>query len=202
MSKPVAVVVVLAAAGLAALATPSCFVHRVTDDFACGSSSECGSGRVCEQGYCVDGATTVICPSPCQSCDLDAKTCRIDCTSGRPCGNVHCPAGYDCTIRCTNSGACGDVDCAQAHGCDVDCSGSSACGNLNCGTGACAVRCSGALACPSVDCAASCKCDVTCNNTALSCPVMSCPMALGPCTQQGSSGAPCSSDPPGCDVCF
>jgi hypothetical protein len=205
MSKAAtALVVVLAAAGLAALSTASCSVHRLSDGYACnpaGTGSECGSGRFCDQGFCVEGGSTEGCPGQCTTCDVEDKTCRIECNAGNPCSNVQCPAGYDCTIRCSNSGACGIVDCAQAHSCDIDCSGSAACGPLNCGLQECSIRCAGMFACPLIDCAASCKCDVTCNNVA-SCPSMECPTALGPCTEQGSAGATCDSSQPGCDVCL
>jgi hypothetical protein len=194
-----AILVVLAAAGLAALSVASCSVHRLSDSFTCdpaGDGHECGSDRFCSEGFCVQTG----CPGPCTTCDVGDRTCRIDCTD-KSCGNVQCPAGYDCTIRCTNGGTCGAVDCAQAHSCDVDCSGPGSCGNLNCGKSACTIRCSGVLACPLIDCADACSCDVFCNNPA-SCPSMSCPMGtLEPCTDQGSAGGLCSSDPPGCDKC-
>lgn len=201
--KP-AILVVLAAAGLAALPIASCSVHRVSDGFTCdpaGNGSECASGRVCQQGFCVESGSTEDCPSQCTTCD-SSRSCQIECTPGKPCGNVQCPAGYDCTIRCTNAGACGTVDCAQARSCNIDCSGAMSCGNLNCGEPACTIRCSGELACPMIDCAASCSCDVSCNNPASSCPSMACPMGvLGPCTDQGSAGGLCSSDPAGCGLC-
>jgi hypothetical protein len=200
--KP-AVLVVLAA-GLAALAVASCSVHRRSDAYACdpaGNGRECDSGRSCVQGFCVESETGAGCPSQCTTCDSD-HSCRIECTPGKPCGDVECPAGYDCKIRCNNGGACGVVDCAQAHSCDVECSGSMACGNLNCGMHECTIQCSGALACPEIDCAASCSCDVSCTGPG-SCPDMACPMGiLGPCTQDGSAGAPCASTEPGCGLCI
>jgi hypothetical protein len=198
-----AVLVVLAAAGLAALSVASCSVRRVSDGYVCdpaGDSHECQDGRSCVQGFCIEAGTTNGCPSPCTTCDTD-HSCRIECTPGKPCGNVQCPAGYDCRIRCNNTGACGTVDCAQAHSCDIDCSGSASCGNINCGMHECAIDCSGAFACPEIDCAASCSCDVSCTGPA-ACPVPVCPMgSRGPCTQDGSAGAPCDSTEPGCDVC-
>lgn len=205
--KAAAVLTVLVAAGLAALSAASCSVHRLSDGYTCdpaGSGSECGSGRFCDQGFCVESGSSEMCPGQCNSCDVVNRTCRIDCSQGNSCGNVQCPAGYDCTIRCNNGQACGDIDCALARSCDIDCTGAAACGNVNCGSHACSIRCSGgANACPMIDCAASCSCDVSCNNPAF-CPSMACPTApgpLGPCTENGSAGAPCDSSGPGCDVC-
>jgi hypothetical protein len=198
-----AVLVVLAAAGLAALSVASCSVHRVSDGYVCdpsGDGHECTGGRFCVQGYCVESGTSSGCPSPCTSCDSD-HSCRIECTPGKPCGNVQCPAGFDCRIRCNNAGACGTVDCAQARSCDIECSGSESCGNINCGMHECTIDCSGALACPEIDCAASCSCDVSCTNPA-ACPDLACRMgSVGPCTQDGSTGTPCDSTRAGCDVC-
>ena len=195
-----AILAVLAAAGLAALSIASCTVHRLSDGLRCdpaGDGHECDAGRFCDQGFCVQ----TDCPDPCTSCDVGNRSCRIQCTPGKPCGNVQCPAGYDCQIRCTSSGACGTLDCAQAHSCDVECSGAASCGNINCGKHACTIDCSGALACPTIDCGASCSCDVTCNNPASSCPSMACPVGtFGACTDPGSPGL-CNSDPPGCGIC-
>ena len=201
MRTALAAAVVIAAAAVAAVVA-SCTVHRVSDRYACTETSQCDDGRVCEQGFCIAGGGSSACPTPCDSCDLDERTCKIECSTGNPCGAVHCPIGFDCTIRCNSAGACGDIDCATATRCDVDCSGGASCGNLNCGGGECAVRCAGAGACPSIDCAVSCKCDVDCNNPAAACPHMSCPQLLDPCTEQGSAGAPCSSNELGCDRCF
>lgn len=209
--KAAAVLTVLVAAGLAALSVASCSVHRLSDGYTCdpaGSGSECGSDRFCDNGFCVEsGSSTDMCPGQCNSCDIENRTCRIDCTQGQPCSNVQCPSGYDCTIRCnSNSGqACGDIDCALAHSCDIGCSGTGACGTVNCGTHECSIRCSGGPnACPMIDCAASCSCDVTCNNP-MFCPSMACPKApvpLGLCTQDGSDDTPCNSGgEPGCGVC-
>jgi hypothetical protein len=59
------------------------------------------------------------------------------------------------------------------------------------------------LACPRIACAASCSCDVTCNNPASSCPSMACPVgSQGPCTDEGTAGGLCTSDPPGCGMCL
>lgn len=198
--RPAAAALAVALAAIAALPA-SCTVHRVSDDYACTSDVDCKDGRFCDQGFCVHSASGA-CPDPCTSCDLDNRTCRIECTAGHPCGAVHCPVGFACTIRCNNAGACGDVDCAAGRGCDLDCSGAASCGNVQCGAGACAVRCDGVAACPGIDCAASCRCDVDCTSPASECPSLSCPRAAGPCTENGSDGAPCSSSEPGCSACL
>src|SRR3954471_9794525 len=135
-----AILVVIAAAGLAALSVASCSVRRVSDAYACdpaGNGHECSDGRSCVQGFCVEAGSTSGCPSQCTTCDTTDHSCRIDCTPGKPCGEVQCPAGYDCRIRCTNTGACGTVDCAQAHSCNISCTGSASCGNVNCGPHEC-----------------------------------------------------------------
>lgn len=194
-----ATAIVLACA-LAALAA-SCFVHRASDDYACTTTDDCRSGRVCDQGFCVIAATAG-CPAACSSCDAGDMTCRIDCTANKPCGDVACPVGWDCSIHCNGPMSCGAIDCRVAGSCSVDCGAASACGDLRCGAGACNVRCSGAGACPSIDCAASCSCDVTCNSQAIDCPQMTCPRAIGPCTQNGSDGAVCASSEPGCGLCI
>ena len=199
MKRLAAVLIVLGFAGLAALPA-SCFVHRASDDYACGSDGDCKDGRVCDHGFCVTAASAT-CPSPCTSCSVADKTCRVDCNGNTPCGSVQCPAGYDCTIRCNNGSACGDIDCAAGSSCDIACLGGASCGNINCGAAECSIRCSGAGACPSVDCAASCSCDVSCNQSN-ECPSMSCPRDVGPCTESGSDGTPCDSSQPGCGLCL
>lgn len=199
-SRAPATAIMLGCAALAALVA-SCFVHRASDDFACTTTDDCRSGRVCDQGFCVIAATAG-CPAVCSSCDAEDLTCRIDCTANKPCGDVMCPIGWDCTVHCNNPMACGAIDCTIARACTVDCIGASACGALRCGAGPCDVRCAGNGACPSVDCAASCSCDVSCNSQATDCPQMSCPRGIGPCTQDGSDGGACDSSEPGCGLCI
>ena len=204
MTRMALTAVVLALAGAVAASTASCFVHRRSGDLpTCTLDIECDliAGEVCDRGYCV--APSGECPRPCTSCDLGDRSCRIECPTNHPCGDLQCPAGYDCTFKC-NNGSCGAIDCAQARSCDIDCSGAAACGNINCGGAECDISCSGPVACPSIDCALSCRCDVTCNSTGAACPSMSCPRtAFGDlCTRTGSAGANCDSDAPGCDRCF
>jgi hypothetical protein len=201
--KAFAILLVLVVFGLGALSTTSCLVTRRSEDFACNTNSDCTSDRTCEKGYCVQGAQAA-CPSPCSSCDLTAKTCKIECGASLPCGAVQCPAGFACTIRCSNANACGDIDCAAGSGCDITCGGTNSCRSINCGASVCNINCSGQSACPSIDCASSCKCDVSCNNTTNVCPSITCPMsALGkPCNQDGVAGEVCdSSAGPACAKC-
>ncbi len=202
MSKAVTVLAILALAGVAAVSSTSCFVHRRSGDLpTCTTDLDCllVNVGVCDHGYCVDA--TSACPSPCTSCDLTDKTCEVQCNAGSACGLVKCPPGFDCTIRC-GSANCGDIDCAEGTHCKIDCSGQAACGPINCGHAACEISCSGQDACLSIDCASACGCDVTCNANSGACPSMSCPMGdNGPCTRQGSAGGNCSSNPAGCDTC-
>jgi hypothetical protein len=157
--------------------------------------------RVCDDGFCVE----MPCPSPCTSCNLPQKTCRINCDLGvRRCADLACPAGFDCTIEC-DTGSCGDIDCRAAASCNIDCSGTAACGNILCGAGDCEVDCNGPTSCPFIDCASSCRCEVTCSNS-LACPSMSCPVAATGelCTEDGIAGEPCDplQDPILCDTCL
>ena len=183
----------IAALGLVAAiaAIPACFTSRRSDAYACATTADCDASRVCLSGYCVvrDGAS---CPAVCASCDLVDLTCRIDCASGKSCGDIACPPGFDCTIRC-GAGACGKVDCSQSLACDVSCSGGGACREVTCGAGRCDVACSGANGCAAVDCRSSCACDVSCNN-GNSCGTMQCPMVgATACTRSGQAGAACDS---------
>ena len=201
--KAAAIILLLAVCAVGSLSMTSCLVSRKSDNFACTTDSDCDptSGRTCDRGYCVLQGT---CPSPCTSCDLINKTCKIDCTSNKPCGSVQCPAGYDCTIRCSGTSACSNIDCAPGTGCNITCaSGMAACGGINCGPGPCTVDCAGPASCGTVDCVTSCSCTVSCNN-ASSCPTNSCPpQAPGMyCTQDGTAASPCNpTASPVCDHC-
>jgi len=177
-----------------------CWVSRRSEGYACTHSSDCDASRTCDNGYCV--LRQPECPSGCTSCDLTAMTCRIECTAGKPCGDVTCPAGFDCTVRCNNSGACGDVTCGAGKSCDISCSGQGSCQAIDCATTRCHVQCSGAAACPFIGCANACRCDVTCGNPA-ACPGMACPrVGASFCTSDGTAGGVCD---PGfdsqCDRC-
>ena len=186
-----------------ALAIASCAVHRLSDDFRCENNGDCGDGRACSDGFCVDGQGNGNCPDECSSCNLGQRTCRIDCTASRPCGSVKCPDGFECDVRCNNAGACGEIDCAEGDGCEISCSGAASCGGIHCGKGACTVDCTGVASCPFVDCADACRCDLDCSS-AMACPAASCPEVAGTlCTENKDPGASCdSSVSVVCDTCF
>jgi len=187
---------------LAVLSMTGCVVSRKSDHFTCTTDSDCDptSGRTCDRGYCVLQGT---CPSPCTSCDLTNKTCKIDCTSTKPCGSIQCPVGYDCTIKCTGTGACSNIDCNPGTACDITCtSGMAACGAINCGPGECIVDCATPSTCGNVDCVTSCSCEVKCNNA--TCPTNSCPLQPAGlyCTQDGTAASPCAPNANAlCDHC-
>jgi hypothetical protein len=185
-----------------AMALSSCAVHRLSAGYACSKNGDCDDGRVCDRGFCVAGQSQDPCPGICSSCNMSQRTCRIDCTANRPCGDVECPDGFECTVGCINTGACRDIDCAQGTGCDISCTGTGACGEINCGKQACKIDCTGAASCPFIDCVDSCRCDVECSGAA-ACPSPSCPEFPGAlCTRNEEPGATCdSSVSVECDTC-
>lgn len=200
MRKGPIIVVALALFGIGAMAMTSCAVNRRSDALACTTSADCHDNRTCDRGYCVERVGD--CPSPCTSCDPGNKTCKIECSAGKPCGDVQCPSGYDCTIDCNSANACGSIDCVPGTKCDISCAGARSCGPINCGPTECKVDCSGLAACPSIDCAAACSCDVDCNN-ATACPSMSCPQSLDYCAKTTAAGQVCDSGAsPLCDRCL
>jgi hypothetical protein len=186
-------------AAIGALAILSCSVSRLSESYRCENTGDCDDGRICDRGFCVEHGTQ--CPTECSACN-GARTCVINCNANRPCGDVHCPLGFDCEVRCNNAGACGAVDCSEAGDCEVNCSGPGSCGAILCGKQECAIDCSGIAACPVIDCVDACACDVDCNNPA-ACPLVSCPQAGGTlCTDQQEPGAACdSSVSVVCDTC-
>jgi hypothetical protein len=188
--------VVVVVAALAA-----CFTSRRSDAFECTGTTDCDGSRVCVSGYCVarDGAA---CPAACTSCDLNAMTCRIECSGTKACAPAACPAGFACTIKCSGTGACPSVDCAAGQRCDVTCTGTAACGQISCGKPRCDVSCSGTSACGAVNCASSCRCDMSCTGS-LACPTPQCPTVDAmSCTTTGAPGQPCDSGfDPSCDRC-
>ena len=193
---------------LVGLAATSCSVNRRSAAFACDRDDDCDDDRACVRGYCTARAivspppTTSGCPAGCTTCDLDDKTCDIECGILQPCARAICPAGFSCTIGCTAPGACNDVDCTSGTDCEITCFGADACGTIRCGEGACDVSCIGKEACGLLDCGRSCRCDQVCaDDTA--CGASLCPLVpAGICSEQGNAAAACdSTDTRGCSRC-
>lgn len=185
-----------------ALCAVSCTVNRKSEQFTCVTSLDCKDGRTCDQGYCVtDGSgSDPACDAQCTSCDhtTTPPTCVIQGTGG---ASIDCPQNAPCKVLCTSSGACNQVTC-NAPTCNIICSSPGACGSVSCGGGACDVTCSATNACPMVSCASACSCNVSCANKP-ACGALTCPMSStgGFCTDTGTSGGACSSNPAGCNHC-
>jgi hypothetical protein len=204
-----------------------CSIDKRSDAFACNTTADCNSGRVCAGGFCVvSGSGEVIdaprgsgvdapraidagsgsnnmCPSNCTSCGSDGKggkTCDIDC-SQQNCssGTVTCPAGYECTISCSNQNDCRTIDCVDSASCNIMCTGAQSCNRVTCGSGACNIQCVGQSSCKTnIDCGNSCACDVSCDQVDQTCTgTVTCPN-----NDACSTGLGCSSMfNPLCNTC-
>ena len=201
-SLALAIVVAMAAAP-----TAGCSITHRSDGFACNSQSDCTGGRSCINGFCVTSvdsdASSVDspggdnnCPPACTSCDLDKRTCIIDCTGNNECNqNVVCPKGFSCEIMCGDQSCRNGIDCKLGTECTIACMGTGSCRSVDCGTNRCTVSCTGDSSCRAVDCSESCACDVQCAFNAC---------ADGPtCPDRPGCdlGTSCSTQFPGCDVC-
>ena len=189
--------VVAFACALALIA--SCFIDRRSNDLECSTQEQCTpSGKVCEDGFCVESECSEQCNG---GCDPINRTCTIVCNSPSDCGVVRCPTDFVCTITCSSSNACQDVDCSNAAECNVTCNTGNACQDINCGAGRCAVQCITTNACDVIDCAGSCACDVTC--AAGACVDQDCPMGTtNTCTLDGTANTACNSTTQaGCASC-
>jgi hypothetical protein len=194
----------LIAMGFALVA--GCSVSHRSGDFACDTQADCSAGRTCVEGFCVlpadagipDGphADAAVCPSACTSCNLDQKSCTIDCALNGGCKQaVTCPLGFSCNVLCSRDGACSSgVSCTGSTACTISCSGTQSCRGLSCGLGPCNVSCTGSGSCGEVSCGMSCACDVTCNGIAL-CRNLTCK----PNCAVGLRG--CTSLAVGCNTC-
>lgn len=200
------------AVGIAAVL--SCSINHRSDQYSCAVNGDCENGRVCENGFCVvPGATldaprndapgppidaAASCPGQCTSCNMQQKTCTIDCKLTNCSGKVTCPPGYNCTILCNVENACrSGVSCEQSTACAVECTGRQSCEDVVCGPGPCAVECSGVQSCRNVSCANSCACDVTCTGG------QSCSEGIR-CTSfacRNNTGRGCTSVPAFCHSC-
>jgi hypothetical protein len=192
-----------------------CSVHHTSGDYACTTTSDCASDRICDNGFCVlkgsiDAPPTLVdaprpndggnngCPPGCTTCNVAQKTCTINCMAGANCSNtVTCPAGYKCDILCNTDNSCRNgINCQQGAGCNVECSGKQSCQNVQCGAGPCDVSCSGPSSCRGVSCSNSCACDVACTGNqaceGIQCTAFAC---------RNTNGLGCTSMPLVCHSC-
>lgn len=202
----------LALAAAAAVGV-GCSINHRSDQYACTTSTDCEGGRVCDNGFCIipgtiDAARTDApkpggdggnnCPAPCTSCNVQQKTCTVDCQKTNCSNTVTCPVGYKCDIDCNGDNDCRNgVNCQESASCTVECSGKQSCQNVQCGPGPCSVSCSGVQSCRGVSCANSCACDVTCTGS------QSCGEAIQ-CTSfacRSTNGPGCTSVPAFCHSC-
>jgi hypothetical protein len=189
-----------------------CSIDHRTDQYACSPTAPCGDGRVCDQGFCVVAGTIDAprgdgppssndannCPAPCTSCNVQQKTCTVNCQLTSCASLITCPAGYKCDIQCNTDNACrSGISCQTAAGCTIECSGRQACEKVQCGPGPCAVTCSGPNSCRDVACNNSCACDVICTGN------QSCSRGIQ-CTSfacRNPTGPGCTSMPSFCRTC-
>lgn len=188
--------------------TSSCSIHHRSESYACTTNTDCDSGRICDNGFCIvagsidapkgdgrppDGQN---CPEPCTTCNTTQKTCTINCMTANCTSSVTCPAGYRCDILCNTDNACRNgVNCQQSLSCNVECSSKQACQNVSCGTGPCDVACTGEQSCRNVLCGASCACDVVCTG------LQSCQEGILCSSLACKSGSGCTSVPALCNSC-
>jgi hypothetical protein len=197
----------LAALALLVAATPACSFERRSQAFSCQPGDDCGAGKSCVSGWCVDGdggggvvdadpnapdsaADAEGCPSPCNVCE--GNLCVVSCTAAASCATeVVCPAGMLCRVECNGQGSCaGGVDCRGAIGnCKVECNTADTCaGLIRCGnpTTPCTVECVGADTCTGgVECSDACSCVVDCGG-------------LGSCTTPAVCREGCTTGEGGC----
>jgi hypothetical protein len=196
------------------LGATGCFDRR-SDAYTCTLPSDCGDGRTCDQGWCVevggaladadpdapDGepADAFACPAACSSCD-ESGTCLIACSAAGSCPTlVTCPPGIACKVDCSGIDSClAGIDCSAAGSCRIECSLDRACaGPITCGTGVCLVECKGIDSCAGgIECRESCQCQTDCDGAG-SCAIdPSCP-ETGNCFQGGN----CTFAPGPCNTC-
>jgi hypothetical protein len=201
----------LAVVALAIAAGGSCSIDHRSDGFTtCDNQRDCPNNQVCTSGICqppgvlvdagpIDGSRpdAAVCPSQCTSCNLQTRTCKVDCAvSPATCNSaITCPAGFNCDIQCSTPNSCRQgIDCQDGESCNIVCKGSNSCRNVLCGEGPCKTDCSGVQACRNIACGNSCACDVTCAQQAtcegVTCSEVQCDVFNG-----------CSSQLPTCNTC-
>lgn len=152
----------------------SCSVSHRSGEFACRTTADCASDRVCTDGLCVltgptddGGLGNGGCPANCTSCDLVTHTCTIECINNNSvCRQpIVCAPGWNCRINCDDDTSCrAGIDCRDAASCNVSCSGDTSCRNATCGAGDCTFTCNGAGSCSGIACGTG-ACNVACNGT-------------------------------------
>lgn len=211
MKLALASIFVAIAVAVAALGT-SCSISHRSDQYACTTNQDCSDGRVCDNGFCIvagtidaarvdgpkSGTDANNCPAQCTTCNVQQKTCTINCQQTSCASTVTCPAGYKCEILCNTDNACRNgINCQQSASCSVECSGKQSCQNVQCGPGPCDVACSGPASCRGVSCSNSCACDITCTGN------QSCSEGIV-CTSfacRSTNGLGCTSVPAFCHSC-
>lgn len=189
----------------------ACSINHKSEQYACKSTADCDTGRVCSDGFCVLAGTQVDasrvdgprgdsggggCPSGCSSCNTTLKTCTIDCTKVSCQNSISCPAGYKCDIACNVDGACRNgVSCQAAASCSIECTAKGSCENVQCGSGPCSINCAGTNACKNVSCGNSCACDILCSGS------MSCSSGIQCTSFACRAGLGCTSVPALCHSC-
>ncbi len=210
MKLVIAGTIVALAVALAAITT-SCSIQHRSDQYACTTTTDCQDGRICDNGYCVvagsidaarpsdapkPGGDASNCPPGCSTCNVQLKTCTINCQLTSCTNTVTCPAGYKCDIMCNTDNSCRNgINCQQAASCTIACGGKESCQNVQCGPGPCAVSCTGGASCRGVDCNNSCACDVVCTG------LQSCGDAIQCTSLACRSGSGCSSAAAFCHSC-
>src|SRR6188508_7175 len=128
----------------------SCQFQRRSAGYDCDSPDDCSGGRVCVDGWCVEGDggqsvadadplapdatvgpdSSFVCPETCSRCDGD--TCIMDCPQSDSCATaVVCPPGVKCRVECGGKNSCGGtIDCSAASECLIYCIGNDSCDSL------------------------------------------------------------------------
>jgi hypothetical protein len=194
-----------------AIAAGGCSFQRRSESYTCQVPSDCGPGRTCDQGWCVevgepgidadpdapdadpnapDGAPpdAFVCPPECSSCE--GTLCIIQCNTSdgaAPCNAapITCPPGVACKVECLAGNSCASgVDCSDSANCRIECTGTGSCaGPLTCGAGPCHIECDDGTCTGGIDCREACQCQTFCagNTSCMPLPMCKIPQGGGDC---------------------